>query len=250
MKKYFYIFTGCFVIFIIHLILDRHGIYGDGNGYYAYTQALVFDKGLNFGPIYNFLGNFMGAKGEFSRFFWDRTVNPYPIGTGIVWIPSVALISLFFHDRFSMVFEMGPGITGILLVIGGMYFLKKYLRNFFSEKIAAFSVLFFFFTSNLFYYSSFEPALSHQPSFFIISFLLYKTYKFDKKIINYFLVYDPRSRHSFPDSGLLADIKNGSVRQKLGGHTYLCSHLYDSALLEFIRHVGEPFSFSLPGPRA
>lgn len=188
MKKYFYIFIGCFAIFIIHLILDKHGIYGDGNGYYAYTQALVFDKGLNFGPIYNFLGNFQGAKGEFSRFFWDPNLNPYPIGTGIVWIPSVALISLFFHDRFSMVFEMGPGITGILLVIGGMFFLEKYLRNFFSEKIAAFSVLFFFFTSNLFYYSSFEPALSHQPSFFIVSFLLYKTYKFDKKFFNYFLI--------------------------------------------------------------
>ena len=188
MKKYFYVFIGCFAIFVIHLILDKHGIYGDGNGFYSYTQALYFDKGLNFGPIYNFLGHFQGVKGEFSRFFWDRTINPYPIGTGIVWIPSVALISLFFHDRFSMVFEMGPGLTGILLVIGGLYFLEKYLQNFFSKKIACYSVMFFFFASNLFYYSSFEPALSHQPSFFIISFLLYVTYKFDQKFLNYFLV--------------------------------------------------------------
>jgi hypothetical protein len=187
MKKYFYIFTFCFTIFLIHLISIRHGIYGDGNGFYAYTQALLFDKGLNFGPIYNALEHFQGVKGEFSRFFWDRTINPYPIGTGIVWIPSVALISLFFQDRFSMVFEVGPGLTGILLVLGGMYFLEKYLQNFFSTKIASLSVLIFFFTSNLLYYSSFEPALSHQPSFFIISFLLYKTYKFEKKFINYLL---------------------------------------------------------------
>jgi len=187
MKKYFYIFIFCFAIFLIHLISIRHGIYGDGNGFYAYTQALLFDKGLNFGPIYNALEHFQGVKGEFSRFFWDRTINPYPIGTGIVWIPSVALISLFFQDRFSMVFEVGPGITGILLVLGGMYFLEKYLQNFFSPKIATLSVMFIFFASNLFYYSSFEPALSHQPSFFIISFLLYKSYKFDKKFINFFL---------------------------------------------------------------
>ena len=188
MKKYFYIFIGCFAIFIIHLILDKHGIYGDGNGYYSYTQALFFDKGLNFGPIYNFLGNFHGVKGEFSRFFWDRIVNPYPIGTGLVWIPSIAVISFFFRDRFSMVFEVGPGLTGILLVMGGLYFTEKYLQNFFSKKIAFYSVMFIFFASNLFYYSSFEPALAHQPSFFIISFLIYKTYKFDKKFINYFLI--------------------------------------------------------------
>jgi len=188
MKKYFFIFILCFTIFIIHLISIRHGVYGDGTAFYTYAQALVFDKGLHFGPIYNFLEHFQGVKGEFSRFFWDRAINPYPIGTGIVWIPSVALISIFFHDRFSMVFEVGPGLTGILLVIGGLYFLEKYLQNFFSKKIALISVLFFFFASNLFYYSSFEPALSHQPSFFIISFLLYKSYKFDKKFINYFLL--------------------------------------------------------------
>lgn len=188
MKKYFLLFVICFTIFIVHLILIRHGIYGDGNGFYAYTQALFFDKGLNFGPIYNSLGHFQGVKDEFSRFFWDSKINPYPIGTGIVWIPSVALISLFSSDRFSMIFEVGPGLTGIILVLGGMYFLEKYLQNFFSKRIAAFSVMFFFLTSNLFYYSSFEPALSHQPSFFIISFLLYKSYKFDRKFINYFLI--------------------------------------------------------------
>lgn len=187
MKKYFFLFVLCFTIFIIHLIAIRHGIYGDGNGYYAFTQAIYFDKGLNFGPINNFLGNFHGVKGDFSRFFWDSRFDPYQIGTGIIWIPSVAIISIFFRDRFSMVFEMGPGITGILLVLGGLYFAERYLQNFFSKKVASLSVLFFFFASNLFYYSSFEPALSHQPSFFIIAFLLYKSYKFSKKSINYFL---------------------------------------------------------------
>ncbi len=180
------LFAGCFIIFIIHLVLAGHGIYGDGNGFYTYTQALYFDKGLNFGPIYSYLENFHGPKYIFSRIFWDTRYNPYPIGTGIIWVPSVALISLFFPDRFSIVYEVGPGLTGILLVLGGLYFLQKYLENFFSKKIALFSVVFFFFASNLFYYSSFEPALSHQPAFFIISFLLFKTYKFDKNFINFF----------------------------------------------------------------
>jgi len=188
MKKYFLLFIVCFAIFITHLILVRHGIYGDGNGYYTYTQALYFEKSLNFGPIYNHLEKFQGIKGEFSRIFWDTSSNPFPIGTGIIWVPSIAIISLFTADRFSIVYEVGPGLTGILLVMGGLYFLEKYLQNFFSKNIAFFSVLFFFLTSNLFYYSSFEPALSHQPAFFLISFLLWKTYNMPSKNFNYFLV--------------------------------------------------------------
>ena len=98
------------------------------------------------------------------------------------------MISLFSTDRFSIIYEVGPGLTGILLILGGLYFLEKYLQNFVSKKIALYSVLFFFFASNLFYYSTFEPALSHQPAFFIISFLLYITYKMRSTVFNYFLV--------------------------------------------------------------
>jgi len=188
MRKYFFIFAICWVIFLIHAISIKHGIYGDGGGYYVYTQALFFDKGLNFGPIYNFMQHFQGVKGEFNRLFWDTPYNPYPIGTGLIWIPAMAVTSLFFQNRFSLIYEIGPGLTGIILVIGGLYFLEKYLQNFFSKKVATASVIAIFLTSNLLYYSSFEPALSHQPAFFIIAFLLYKTYKMSASFHNYLLV--------------------------------------------------------------
>lgn len=195
MKKYFFLFIACFTVFVIHLIASGHGIYGDGNGYYSYTHAIYFEKSLNFEPIYAYLGNFQGKKYVFSRIFWDSSPgplgilkNPYPIGTGLIWIPSLAIFSLFVTDKFSLLLEMGPGLTGIILCLLGIYFLEDYLKNFFSSKIASGAVLFFFFASNLFYYASFEPALSHQPAFFLISFLLWKTYKMKETLLNYFFV--------------------------------------------------------------
>lgn len=188
MKKYFFLFAACFTIFTTHLIIVGHGIYGDGNGFYAYTQALYYNHGLDFRPVYNFLEHFQGVKGEFSRIFWDTRYNPFPIGTGLIWIPAVAVISLFNPDRFSLVTEIGPGLTGIIMALGGLYFLELYLRNFFSKRNALLYAFSFFFASNLFYYSSFEPALSHQPAFFIISFLLYETYEMRPKTFNFFLV--------------------------------------------------------------
>ncbi len=185
MKKYFIFFVIAWIIFVSHAIYTRHGIYGDGNGYYSYTQALYFDKSLNFQPIYNFLGHFQGRTGEFSRLFWDTKFNPYSIGTGMVWLPSMALMNIFSSDRFSLIYELGPGLTGIICMLAGIFFIEKYLLKHFSKKAVFWAILTLFFGSNVFYYTSFEPALSHQPAFLIIALLIYLT---DKETLNTFIL--------------------------------------------------------------
>ena len=202
MKKYFIFFVISVVIFFTHAVIVKHAIYGDGNGYYSYTNTLYFQRNLNFDPIYNFLENFKGTKYTFSRVFWDTTYakggivrqNVYLIGTGLTWLPSMAFISSVNSllnlnaSRFDLIYELGPGLSGILFIIFGLYFLEKYLLNFVSKGTASFTILAVFLGSYIFYYSTFEPALSHQPSFFLISFLLYWTYNFKPDKKNLFLV--------------------------------------------------------------
>lgn len=200
MKKYFFFFVIAWFIFVAHAIYTKHAIYGDGNGYYTYTQALFFDKSLNFKPVYNFLLHFQGRTGEFSRLFWDTAFNPYSIGTGIFWLPSMLLMSIFSSNRFSLVYELGPGLTGIICMILGLYFLEKYLASHFSKNTVFWTILTIFFGSNAFYYTTFEPALSHQPAFLIIAILIYLT---DKKKVNLFLIGII--------SGLLATIRIGDT---------------------------------------
>jgi hypothetical protein len=202
MKKYFLLLILSVTIFFFHASVTKHAIYGDGNGYYSYTNSLYFQGNLNFDPIYNYLGNFPGTKFMFSRIFWDTTYakngvirqNPYLTGTGIVWLPSMVLISAINRlfnlnaNRFDLIYELGPGITGIFLVTLGLYFLEKYLLFFFSKRTVFWSILITFFATNVIYYTAFEPALSHQPSFFIVSFLLFWTYKFKPNIRNAFIL--------------------------------------------------------------
>jgi hypothetical protein len=184
-----FVFAVCLAVFFFHAVITKHAIYGDGNAYYAYSHALYFEKKLNFDPIYTHLENFHGVKGIFSRVFWDTTRGPFGIrsnifmiGTGIAWLPSMLFINIVSFvfglglTKFDLIYELGPGISGILFMLSGFYFLEKYLTNFFSKKVSFLTVLIIFITSNAFYFSSFEPAQSHQPVFFIISFLLYKTY--------------------------------------------------------------------------
>ncbi len=194
LKRYFLLFVLSILIYFLHSIYTKQGLFGDGNGYYVYTNTLFFQKNLNFEPIYNYLSNFNGRDYIFSRIFWNQNYNPYTLGTSLIWLPSMFFISLINYlfslqnSRFDLLYELGPGITGIVLMIWGLYFLEKYLNFYFSNKISTLTVFSIFFASNVFYYTSFEPALSHQPSFFIISFLLWWTYKFTKSKINLFLL--------------------------------------------------------------
>lgn len=193
-SKYFILFTISLLLYFLHAVITLQGLYGDGNGYYSYTNSLFFQRNLDFSPIYAHLENFVGPKYIFSRMFWNPESNPYLIGTSLVWLPSMSFISgisnLFALDlnRFDLVYELGPGITGILLMIFGLVFLEKYLQNFFGKLTVNMTILILFFASNVFYYTALEPALSHQPSFFIICFLLFWTYKFRVSTLNVFVL--------------------------------------------------------------
>lgn len=201
MKKYFFLFVVSIVTFFFHAVVTKHAIYGDGNGYYAYANALYFERSLNFEPIYSHLSNFQGTKYNFSRISWPTDKGPFGIqrnifmiGTGIAWIPSLLAIDIVGKifvlelSRFDLIYELGPGVSGIIFMLFGFFFLEKYLKNFFSERAASLAVLIFYLTSNSVYYTMLEPALSHQPAFFIISYLLYKTHNLKPKSINPILI--------------------------------------------------------------
>ncbi|HLD92349.1 MAG TPA: hypothetical protein VI795_03040 [Patescibacteria group bacterium] len=186
--KYFILFIFSLSIFLFHAIYTKHAIYGDGNGYYVTAQSILYDKTINSKEIINHLKNFQGRDYIFSRVFWREDINPYSIGASLFWIPSLLVASVFSFNRFDLLHEIFVGITGILLMISGLYFLEKYLLNFFKKGVVLIVILTIFFGSYVLYYSSFEPALSHQPAFFLISYLLYWTHKFKHTNKNMFLL--------------------------------------------------------------
>jgi len=201
MKKYWLFFVLAVFAYLIRFYFLGFGIYGDGNGYYVISHTVFFEKKLNFDPIIKNLSNFKAKKYTFNRIFWktDKTKTgvrniPWLIGTSLFWLPSLAVISfinIIFKlgiDRFSVFYELGPGITGIILGLAGLYFLEKYLKNFFKEKTVLLTVIGLLFGTNLIYYIFFEPALSHQISFFIISYLLYKSYQLKINQLNIFVI--------------------------------------------------------------
>jgi len=66
--------------------------------------------------------------------------------------------------------------------------LEKYLSQKFSKIIASLTITIIFFGTNIFYYTAIEPALSHQPAFFLVSFALWWSSIFKKNYLNFFLL--------------------------------------------------------------
>lgn len=178
MKKYFLFFLISFTFFLTHAIYTKHALYGDGNGYYATSLSLLTERTLKSDRVIEYLQNFPGREYVFSRVFWDVNKNPYSVGTSIAWLPALELASLLSSNPFDLLHEIAPGITGIMLMLAGLWFLEKHLLRFFSARSVNYTIVTLFLGSSVFYYTALEPALSHQVAFFIISFLLYWTHNF------------------------------------------------------------------------
>ncbi|OGG15103.1 hypothetical protein A2773_04395 [Candidatus Gottesmanbacteria bacterium RIFCSPHIGHO2_01_FULL_39_10] len=193
------------VIFIFRVSYIGFGVWGDGAGYYVYARSLYFDQDLDFHNEYKILRKFPVKNKIITRWFWDSPAtvtgnlpNHWSIGPGLLWLPFifigdflVKIINLFggnfTHDGFSLPYEIAVGIGNILYGFLGLFFLSKWLSNYFPRRIVIAAILSIYLATSLLYYISFEPNLSHGISFFIVSLFLYiwqKTLK-SKTYLNY-----------------------------------------------------------------
>ncbi len=173
-------------LYVMHGLKTKHAIYGDGNGYYIIAHTLFFQRNFQFDFIYDYLSSFKGSSFEFSRIFWDssRTVTgirntPWLIGTSIFWLFGLFISSLIngvFFLKLSnthLLYEIGCGVTGIVLMLAGLLCLEKVLEHYITKEAAEKTIYILYFGTFLLYYSAFEPALSHQPVFFLVCLSLW-----------------------------------------------------------------------------
>ncbi len=190
MRKYLIIFIISIIGLFTRFYISGHGIFGDGNAYFSYTHALYFEHGLHFDGIYDHLSHFSGKKYTFSRVFWgtdpgpfDIRHNPWTVGTGLFWLPAMGMTDHAMNsigwqlDKYSLIYEFGIGIAGIIYSLIGLWWLEQYLQKKFDQKIANLLIISLYAATNLLYYISLEPALSHQIVFFLLSGLLLFTSK-------------------------------------------------------------------------
>jgi hypothetical protein len=194
------LFFLCLFIFSTILTLKQHQgrgilnwkseIWADMAGYYVYLPATFyyhFDARKAPAGIDDRSGN---------GFFLDHTNNK--VVTGYFYGVSLLISPFFFAAHaisfitgtdeiggFSLIYNKAFDIASVFYLVLGLFFLKRFLRNYFPEYLQYILILLTFLGTNLFYYSIEVTLISHVYSFFTISVFLYAMKEFLKDTTHY-----------------------------------------------------------------
>lgn len=142
------------------LLADGPALEMDGPWYFLYLKSLVVDGDLNF--VY----------------------NPFSIGVALLWAPLYLVAHLWTSVRaawgspllasgYSWPYVWAACISTGLLVTIGLELLRSTLRRWVSARDATWTVTALLMGSPLFYYTAYEPSMSHGPSFAAVAGFLW-----------------------------------------------------------------------------
>lgn len=154
-------------------------ISSDGLGYYAYLPALLIDHDLTYQKVTAREKKLLGYNRYEPGYLvksGDRVVNKYFSGEALLLLPFFLFALLFSWiggtgiTGYSFFFQLFVGLGALFYLLLGLNYLKKLLMNFRIQPILTAIVLgSILLGTNLFYYSLWQPSMSHVYSFFAIN---------------------------------------------------------------------------------
>jgi len=177
----FLIFTTLRISFHPNRILSY-----DVFGYYLYLPSLVIhhDPGLHDISWVNQINEQYKASPtlyQISKTSAGNWVIRFYSGIAILYAPFFlvghlyALSSSYPADGFSLPYQWAIIISGIFYTLLGVWFMRKVLLEFFSDKIVAITMILLFIGSNLFFFTTIGNDAPHVYIFTLVTALLYFT---------------------------------------------------------------------------
>jgi hypothetical protein len=155
-------------------------IRSDGVSYYVYLPAIVLhqDPGLTALAEDCCGGRFPEYTGLARIEATGHWLNPHPIGVAMLMLPfflaahGLTLWSNFTPDGFSVYYQHAAGLSGLVWMTLGLWWLQRGLARDFRPGIVAATLLAVTFGTNLFHYGTYDAVYSHVYSFALIAALL------------------------------------------------------------------------------
>ena len=161
----------------------------DVTSYYSYLPAIFVHKDLKF----EFLNNSEVNYAE-NHQFWPETapngnkVIKTTMGMSVLYFPFFIISHIYslVNDKvvangFSKPYEIGLTFSSIFYMMIGLFFLAKVLSSIYDEKKVSILLFLVFLGTNLFYYATTEPCMSHVYTFSLASVFMYITMKIYEK---------------------------------------------------------------------
>ena len=154
----------------------------DSNGYYSYLPATFIYQDFRFGFIDDVQQKYFLTQPGFDFRQKNEIVDKWFCGTALAIAPfflishALSILTNTDANGYTFWYAWGLNIAGIFYCLIGLLALQKILKKFFtSESVIGFVLFLLLFATNLLYYATTEPAMSHIYSFAFINLFLLAT---------------------------------------------------------------------------
>lgn len=183
------------IITCVCLVFDMHNrwqgnnwkadVNADGYGYYAYLPCIFSLHSFNYERIIEEERQLRPeVTNEDARTCFPdlngRRIDKFFAGESVLLVPFyliaclVALLFGFDTNGYSLPFEIGVSIGALFYLLAGLIFLRKLLKEYnYSDTVISATILILMLGTNLLYYTTIEPSMSHVYSFSLIAIFLY-----------------------------------------------------------------------------
>ena len=163
---------------------NNRSIIHDITSYYSYLPAVFIYKDLRFNYRYQLPDDepldhlWVNVRG-------DTVFQKMSVGLSYFYLPTFLAAhayTLHFTDHhpngFSRPYQLALSINTLVFGLLGLWMLFLLLSSLYSDLVSALSILSIYAGTNLLYYISGAPGLSHPYSFFLVTVLLWLTFRF------------------------------------------------------------------------
>ena len=148
--------------------------------YYAYLPAAIIYHDLSFSFVSKLPENFKGRIWTFTSLNGRQTLK-MPLGVALLWLPFfllahlISLVTGGAADGYGPVYQLFILLAAVFYLTAGLLYLRKVLHLWFNDRVTAITLGVVVPATNLLYYTSVEPGMSHVYSFFLFSGFLWHT---------------------------------------------------------------------------
>lgn len=157
----------------------------DVKSYYAYLPAIFIYQDIGLDTLNNNHGlneRLSAIKSSNGKYHLR-----YTMGNAIMYSPffltAHLLAPVFNHDRdgYTPPYKIALLLSSTFFLLLGLFFLRKYLIQYYHESIVAFSFFTIVIGTNLLFYATIEAPMSHSYGFALISIFIYLTFLWYRK---------------------------------------------------------------------
>ncbi|MBN1819983.1 MAG: hypothetical protein JW833_04680, partial [Prolixibacteraceae bacterium] len=108
-----------------------------------------------------------------------KTLNIYTCGVAYMQMPFFLIahgLSYFFEQDtsgYAPFYFLSVFFASLFYVLLGLIFIYRFLRRFFTHQTSFWTIVLLFFATNLFYYTTIAPGMSHAYSFSLFAIFIY-----------------------------------------------------------------------------